>query len=78
MIHPQAVVDPGARIGKEVSVGAFSIIGPNVEIGDHTWVGPHVVINGPTRIGPTTKSINLHRLAMHLSISPITESRHNL
>ncbi|MCG6976333.1 MAG: acyl-ACP--UDP-N-acetylglucosamine O-acyltransferase [Acidiferrobacterales bacterium] len=55
MIHPQAVVDPGARIGKEVSVGAFSIIGPNVEIGDHTWVGPHVVINGPTRIGANNK-----------------------
>ncbi len=51
MIHPQALIDPGAKLGKDVQVGAFSIIGPNVEIGDGTWIGPHVVINGPTRIG---------------------------
>lgn len=51
MIHPQAIIDPGARIGKNVHIGPFSVIGPGVEIGDDTWVGPHVVINGPTRIG---------------------------
>lgn len=51
MIHPQAIVDPGARIGKGVQIGAFSVIGAGVEIGDDTWIGPHVVINGPTRIG---------------------------
>ena len=50
-IDPRAVVDPAARIGKDVSIGAFSIIGPDVEIGDGTWIGPHVVINGPTTIG---------------------------
>lgn len=51
MIDPRAVVEPGARIGKEVSIGPFSVIGANVEIGDGTWVGPHVVITGHTRIG---------------------------
>lgn len=51
MIHPQALVDPQARIGKGVDIGAFSIIGAGVEIGDNSWIGPHVVINGPTRIG---------------------------
>lgn len=51
MIHSQAIIDPAARLGRNVQVGAFSIIGPGVEIGDDTWVGPHVVINGPTRIG---------------------------
>ncbi|MHB8533861.1 MAG: acyl-ACP--UDP-N-acetylglucosamine O-acyltransferase [Sulfuricaulis sp.] len=51
MIHPQAIVDSGARIGKNVAIGPFSVIGPDVEIGDDTWVGPHVVISGPTRIG---------------------------
>lgn len=51
MIHPLAIVDPGAKIGKDVQIGAFSIIGAGVEIGDGTWIGPHVVINGPTRIG---------------------------
>ena len=51
MIHPQAIVDPGAKLGHNVHVGPFSIVGAGVEIGDETWVGPHVVINGPTRIG---------------------------
>ncbi len=55
MIHPQAIVDPGAKIGKNVHVGAFSIIGSGVEIGDNTWIGPHVVINGPARIGKDNK-----------------------
>ena len=51
MIHPQAIIDPGARLGPEVDVGPFSIIGPEVEIGEGCWIGPHVVIKGPTRIG---------------------------
>ena len=51
MIHPSALVDPSARLGKDVSIGPFSVIGANVEIGDGTRIGPHVVIDGPTRIG---------------------------
>lgn len=51
MIHPTALVDPGAKLGSNVSIGAYSIIGADVEIGDDTWIGPHVVIEGPTRIG---------------------------
>ena len=51
MIHPSALIDPAAKLGHNVSVGAFSVIGAGVEIGDNTWIGPHVVIEGPTRIG---------------------------
>ncbi|HOV57252.1 MAG TPA: acyl-ACP--UDP-N-acetylglucosamine O-acyltransferase [Rhodanobacteraceae bacterium] len=51
MIHPTALIDPQARLGANVSVGAFSIVGADVEIGDNTWIGPHVVIEGPTTIG---------------------------
>jgi UDP-N-acetylglucosamine acyltransferase len=51
VIHPTAQVDPGARLGARVSVGAFSIIGPEVDIGEGTTIGPHCVITGPTRIG---------------------------
>ena len=50
-IHPTAVVDPGARLGKSVKVGPYSVIGAEVEIGDETQVGAHVVLEGPTRIG---------------------------
>jgi len=51
VIHPQSIIDPAARLGANVSVGAFSVIDSDVEIGDNTTIGPHVVIRGPTRIG---------------------------
>ena len=51
MIHPSAIVHPGARIGENVSIGAYSLVGEHVEIGGDTRIGPHVVIEGRTRIG---------------------------
>jgi len=51
MIHPSAIVHPGARLGENVSIGAYSVIGEHVEIGSDTRIGPHVVIEGHTRIG---------------------------
>jgi UDP-N-acetylglucosamine acyltransferase len=51
LIHPQAIIDPNARIDDGVAIGPWTVIGPGVEIGAGTWVGPHVVIQGPTRIG---------------------------
>lgn len=50
-VHPSAIVEPGARLGDGVRVGAFSYIGGEVEIGDGTEVGPHCSIHGPARIG---------------------------
>lgn len=55
MKHETAVIDPSAKIGKDVTIGAYSVIGANVEIGDGTWIGPHVVIQGPTSIGRNNK-----------------------
>lgn len=51
MIHPTAIVSPGAQLGDDVSVGAYAIIGEHVEIGDGTSIGPHATIFGHTRIG---------------------------
>jgi UDP-N-acetylglucosamine acyltransferase len=51
MIHPTAQIDASARIGNDVSIGAFSVIGADVEIGDGCWIAPHVVIGGPSVIG---------------------------
>ena len=51
MIHPSAIIHPGAKLGTNVAVGPYSIIGDHVEIGDNTRIGPHVVISGHTRIG---------------------------
>lgn len=51
MIHPQAIVEPGAKLADNVEVGPWSYIGADVEIGAGTRIGPHVVIKGPTVIG---------------------------
>jgi len=50
-IHPTAIVDPGARLAKDVAVGPYSVIGPKVEVGEGTSIGAHVVLDGRTRIG---------------------------
>lgn len=55
MIHPQALIDPSAKLADGVSVGPFAVIGANVTIGKGTEVGPHVVIGGPTDIGEENK-----------------------
>lgn len=50
-IHSSAVIDPTAKIGKNVSIGAFSIIGKNVELGDNCKIFHHTVIDKNTKIG---------------------------
>jgi len=55
MIHTTAVIDPGAKLGSEVSIGAYSVIGDQVEIGNGSVIGPHVVIEGPTCIGSNNR-----------------------
>jgi UDP-N-acetylglucosamine acyltransferase len=51
MIHPTAIISPGANIGTDVEIGPYSVIGDRVSIGDGTRIGPHVVIEGPATIG---------------------------
>ena len=51
LIHPSAIIDPGALLAPGVEVGPFTVIGPGVEVGAGTRIGPHAVIRGPTRIG---------------------------
>jgi len=55
LIHPQAIVDPSAKLADGVSVGPFSVIGANVDIGADTVIASHVVIDGPARIGRDNK-----------------------
>jgi len=50
-IHPTAIVDPQARIARDVEIGPYAVIGPHVEIGPGSWIGPHAVITGHTRMG---------------------------
>lgn len=55
MIHPTALISPGAELAEDVTVGAYSIIGPEVVIGSRTEVGPHIVIDGKTTIGENNR-----------------------
>lgn len=51
LVHPTAIVDPNANLGKGVVVGPWSIIGPGVTIGDGTEIRSHVLIERNTTIG---------------------------
>ncbi len=51
MIHATAVIDSGATLAADVTVGPYTVIGPDVVVGAGTEIGSHVVINGPTCIG---------------------------
>ncbi len=51
LIHPSAIVEPGAQLGQGVRIGPFCLIGAQAQIGDGTTVKSHVVITGDTEIG---------------------------
>ena len=50
-IHPTAIVEDGAKIGKNVTIGAYSYISKDVIIGDNCKIGTHVLIEGNTTLG---------------------------
>jgi UDP-N-acetylglucosamine acyltransferase len=50
-IHPSALIETGAELAEDVSVGAYSTIGPHVRIGAGSSIGAHCVIEGRTTIG---------------------------
>jgi UDP-N-acetylglucosamine acyltransferase len=51
LIHDQAIIEDGAIIGNNVTIGPWTYISKNVVIGDDCHISSHVVINGPTKIG---------------------------
>ncbi len=54
-IDSRSVVSPRAELGKNVSVGPFTIVEENVTIGDGTTIGAHAMIAWGTRIGKQCK-----------------------
>ncbi len=50
-ISPLASIDPSARLGTQVSIGAFAVIGPRCIIGDGTQILPHAVLGADCEIG---------------------------
>ena len=55
LIHSSAVIEDGAVLGENVSVGPFAYIGSKVKIGDNTTIASHAVIEGDTSIGKNNR-----------------------
>jgi UDP-N-acetylglucosamine acyltransferase len=51
MIHPSAIIEPGARLAADVTVGPYAVIGAQVEVGAGCTIGAHAVLEGRTRVG---------------------------
>ncbi|MBL94961.1 MAG: acyl-[acyl-carrier-protein]--UDP-N-acetylglucosamine O-acyltransferase [Magnetovibrio sp.] len=54
-IHPTAVIENGATIGKNVRIGPFSVVGRQVQIGDGVELLSNIVVTGNTTIGSNTR-----------------------
>ncbi len=51
MIHPTAIIEPGAKIDENVEIGAYAYIGSDVTIGAGTKIFHHAVVEGLTTLG---------------------------
>jgi UDP-3-O-[3-hydroxymyristoyl] glucosamine N-acyltransferase len=50
-VSEHAAIDPSVSLGKNVSVGAFSILEKDISIGDNTRINGHVFVGKNTQIG---------------------------
>lgn len=53
-VHPSSVIEPGARLGENVTIGPFCLVGPEVALGDGVELKSHAVVSGWTEIGRET------------------------
>ncbi len=51
MIHPTAIVDPGAQVPDSCEIGPYCIVGAGVELGEQCRLISHVNLQGPSKIG---------------------------
>jgi UDP-N-acetylglucosamine acyltransferase len=51
LIHPTAIVEPGAQLGRDVQLGAYAYVGGNTAIGDGTRLHHHATVEGHTVLG---------------------------
>jgi len=54
-IHPTAIVEPGASLGENVTVGPYSLVGRETVIEDGAELISHVVVTGRSRVGARTR-----------------------
>ncbi len=66
-IHKTAIIEEGAQLGDNITIGAFTIIGKDVKIGDGTVIDSHTLIDGKTTIGKN------NHIFSHASIGTIPQ-----
>ncbi len=66
-IHPTSIIEEGASIGANVTIGPFCYITKDVTIGEGTTVASHVLIEGHTQIGKN------NRIFAHSAIGTIPQ-----
>ncbi len=50
-IHPTAIIEPGAKIGKNVTIEAYAVIKGTVTLEDEVVIKSHVYLDGNTTVG---------------------------
>lgn len=55
MIHPTAIIDPGAELDPSVRVGPCAVIEAHVRIGPGCVIGPHAYLTGHSIIGANNR-----------------------
>jgi len=50
-IHPTAIVEPGAELGEDVTIGAYAFVGSQAVIGPGTVLHHHASVEGRTAVG---------------------------
>jgi UDP-3-O-[3-hydroxymyristoyl] glucosamine N-acyltransferase len=49
-IHPTAVIETGAALGEDVSIGPYAVVGAGTRVGDRVTLGAHVAVGRLCRI----------------------------
>jgi UDP-N-acetylglucosamine acyltransferase len=60
LIHPTALIAPGARLGAGVTVEAYAMIEDDVVIGEGCWIGPRALVSAGARLG---RQVQVHHCA---------------
>lgn len=53
-IHPTVLIESGAILGQNVTIGAYCVVGGDVVLGDNVHLVSHVCVSGITSIGADT------------------------
>jgi UDP-N-acetylglucosamine acyltransferase len=50
-VHPTAIVEAGAKLGRGVKIGPYCLVGADVSLGDGCVLSSHAIVTGRTTIG---------------------------